>query len=86
MELKQHYRVEGLEDVRVIRDRQTSMKAALSSIAGQANFAQDNLVNLASSDSQPCHKHSHLWNATTRYSIFMGTAPPLEMTRLLRFA
>jgi hypothetical protein len=25
MELKQHYRVEGLEDVRVIRDRQTSM-------------------------------------------------------------
>jgi hypothetical protein len=25
MELKQHYRVEGLEDVRVIRDRQTRM-------------------------------------------------------------
>jgi len=26
MELKQHYRVEGLEDVRVIRDRQTRTK------------------------------------------------------------
>jgi hypothetical protein len=25
MELKQHYRVDGLEDVRVIRDRQTRM-------------------------------------------------------------
>jgi hypothetical protein len=86
MELKQHYRVEGLEDVRIIRDRQTSMKADLSSMPGKADFTQDNLVNLASSDSQPCHRHSPLWNATTRYYISMGTAPPLEVTRLLKFA
>jgi hypothetical protein len=86
MELKNHYRVEGLEDVRVIRDRQTSMKADLSSMPSHANVSKDNLVNLASSDSQPCHRHSHLWNATIRYYISMGTAPPLEVTRLLRFA
>jgi hypothetical protein len=35
MELKQHYRVEGLDDVRVIRDRQTSMKADLLSLPGK---------------------------------------------------
>jgi hypothetical protein len=29
MELKQHYRVDGLEDVRVIRDRQTRMNKGL---------------------------------------------------------
>jgi hypothetical protein len=85
-ELKQHYRVEGLEDVRVIRDRQTSMKADLRSLLVKTDFKQDYLVNSASSVLQPYRRHRHLWNATTLYYISMGTAHPLEVTRLLRFA
>ena len=87
MELKQHYRVDGLEDVRVIRDRQTRMnKGPPPQRTGQANLVQDNLVNLDSSDSQPCHRRNHLWNAIILCSISTGTAPPLVVMRLLRFA
>jgi hypothetical protein len=85
MELKQHYRVEGLEDVRVIRDRQTRMNRDPPLTYGQANLVQDNLVNLDSSDSRPCRRHNHLWNAITPCFTSTGTAPPLVMTRPLRF-
>ena len=85
-ELKRHYRVEGLEDVRIIRDRQTSMKADLSSISGKTDFVQDNLGNLASYDLRAYLKHNYSWNATIRYYTSMGIVPPLEVTRLLRFA
>jgi hypothetical protein len=86
MELKQHYRVEGLEDVRVIRDRQTRMYRDPRRRTVKVNLVQDNLVNLDSSDSRPCHRRNHLWNATTPCFISTGTAPPLVVTRLLRFA
>ena len=86
MELKQHYRVEGLEDVRVIRDRQTRMNKGPLSIYRQANLVQDYLVNLDSSDLRPCRRPNHLWNAINLCSISTGTAPPLVVTKLLRFA
>src|SRR2546423_10018823 len=87
MELKQHYRVEGLEDVRVIRDRQTSTPQNFpTQLAAKLTVIQDNLVNLAFFDSRHCRRHNRLWSATIHYYISMGTAPLPEVTRLLRFA
>jgi hypothetical protein len=86
MELKQHYRIDGLEDVRVIRDRQTRMNKAPPLRTVKLTFVQDNLVNLDSSDLRPYRRRNHLWNATTPCSISTGTAPPPVVTRPLRFA
>src|ERR1700733_8745843 len=68
MELKQHYRIDGLEDVRVIRDRQTRM------IKGPPLHT----VGLTL-----CRTISSIWIPSIRDlatgAIVYGTPPPLAL-------
>jgi hypothetical protein len=71
MELKQHYRVDGLEDVRVIRDRQTRMNSV-------------GLLSMYDQAKPLCRTISSIWIPTVRDlaagAIIYGTASPLALS------
>jgi hypothetical protein len=69
MELKQHYRIDGLEDVRVIRDRQTRMNKG---------------PPLRTVELTLCRTISSIWippiRDLTAGAIIYGTPPPLALS------
>ena len=78
-ELKEYYNVEGLDDVRVIRDRQTS-KASLMSPRSNVlltELKQNNQDSSASYALQPCKRQKTLWTAITPLSIYTVIATSL---------
>jgi hypothetical protein len=65
-ELKQYYNVEGLDDVRIIRDRQTSEFARSGRAYQDAdNGAKNNRDSLASSAFRLCRMQKYSWTGTT---------------------
>lgn len=74
-ELVQYYHIEGLEEVRVIRDRQTSMLGALLKFMlfyKSTNDLQRNRDNWDFFDSEASVIRVLSWNPTTRLSTFTG--------------
>lgn len=79
VELKQHYQVEGLEDVRVIKDRQSRESTLPDHLPLVDSDMQDNPEDSDSSASLLSTMRQHSWIKITLFSISTATVPdPME--------